>query len=95
MASVRHHPEDRKAVSDSRKRPLNGTDASIASDHPDRGDDRFTWDLRRVGHTLAWSLDVTVLLRTANAEAVGPTLSDLTNVLREQGLIPVTTERFS
>ncbi|NYH44849.1 hypothetical protein HNR22_004576 [Micromonospora jinlongensis] len=75
--------------------PGDGTRASVASGHLDRGDDRFAWDLRRVGHTLAWALDVTVLLRTANAEAVGPTLSDLTNVLREHGLIPVTTERFS
>ena len=45
--------------------------------------------------TLAWCLDVTVLLSTDATEAVGPTLSDLTNVLREHGLIPVTTERFS
>ncbi|MFE9191537.1 hypothetical protein ACFYL6_18190 [Micromonospora sp. NPDC007208] len=75
--------------------PAEGSGASVASGHLDRDGDRFTWDLRRVGHTLAWCLDVTVLLRTATARAVGPTLSDLTNVLRRHGLIPVTTERFS
>ncbi|GGO03664.1 hypothetical protein [Micromonospora parathelypteridis] len=75
--------------------PKDGAGASVASGRLDRDGDRFTWDLRRVGHTLAWCLDVTVLLRTAATGAVGPTLSDLTDVLREHGLIPVTTERFS
>ncbi|MCG5445466.1 hypothetical protein NIE79_003919 [Micromonospora sp. NIE79] len=75
--------------------PVDGAGASVASGRLDRGGDRFTWELRRVGHTLAWCLDVTVLLRTAAAGAVGPILSDLTNVLRQHGLIPVTTERFA
>ncbi|MET8359956.1 hypothetical protein [Micromonospora sp. NPDC005171] len=75
--------------------PAGGTSASAASRRLDKQGDQFTWDLRRVGHTLAWALDVTVLLSTEAAQAVGPTLTGLTNVLREHGLIPVTTERFS
>ncbi|MCG5448993.1 hypothetical protein [Micromonospora hortensis] len=75
--------------------PTGGTVASVASGRLDEHGDQFTWDLRRVGHTLAWCLDVTVLLSTDASEAVGSTLTGLTNVLREHGLIPVTTERFA
>ncbi|WP_444949856.1 hypothetical protein [Micromonospora ureilytica] len=56
--------------------------------------DQITWDLRRVGHSLAWCLDVTALLRTDATVVLGSTLSELTNVLRQHGLVPVTTERF-
>ncbi|MEV4824018.1 hypothetical protein [Micromonospora sp. NPDC049274] len=72
-----------------------GTAGSAAGGHRDRGGDQFTWNLRRVGHSLGWGLDVTVLLRTGTAEAVRPTLTDLTNLLRQHGLIAVTTERFA
>ncbi|WP_433315776.1 hypothetical protein ACQP0U_03710 [Micromonospora sp. CA-269861] len=75
--------------------PPGGTSASAASGRLDNGADQITWDLRRVGHHLAWCLDVTALLTTDAAEAVGATLTDLTAVLRQHGLIPVTTERFS
>ncbi|MCX5069126.1 hypothetical protein OOJ91_25105 [Micromonospora lupini] len=75
--------------------PLGDTTGSAATGHLDKDGDRITWDLRRVGHTLAWCLDVTVLLRTGAAEVVGPTVSGLTNVLRQHGLVPVATERFS
>ncbi|MFI6233525.1 hypothetical protein ACIBD9_08195 [Micromonospora sp. NPDC050784] len=75
--------------------PAGGTGTSAASGRRDTGADQITWDLRRVGHHLAWALDVTVLLRTDAAETAGSTLIDLTDVLREHGLIPVTTERFS
>ncbi|MEU7798299.1 hypothetical protein AB0B10_03415 [Micromonospora arborensis] len=75
--------------------PVDGMSASAASGHLETDGDQLTWELRRVGHTLAWCLDVTVLLSTATADAVGAALSDLTNVLRQHGLIPVTTERFS
>lgn len=75
--------------------PAGGTSTAAASGRLDTGADRITWDLRRVGHHLAWALDVTVLLSTDAAQAVGPTVTDLTNVLREHGLIPVTTERFA
>jgi hypothetical protein len=66
-----------------------------ASGHRTVGDDHFTWTLRRVGSGLGWALDVTVLLATDADDTVGPVLSDLTATLRRQGLIPVTTERFS
>ena len=59
--------------------PVDGTNASAASGHLDKDGDQLTWELRRVGHTLAWCLDVTVLLSTAAADAVGSTLSDLTD----------------
>ncbi|MGC4757314.1 hypothetical protein [Micromonospora trifolii] len=75
--------------------PAGGTSTAAASGRLDRGADQITWDLRRVGGSLGWGLDVTVLLSTDAAEAVGSTLTDLTNVLREHCLIPVTTERFS
>ena len=75
--------------------PAGGTGASAASGRLDEDGDQFTWDLRRVGHSLAWCLDVTALLRTDATVALGSTLSELTNVLRQHGLIPVTTERFS
>lgn len=59
------------------------------------GADRFSWQLRRVGRTIAWSLDLTVLLATADDGAVGPLLRELTSAVRGHGLIPVTTERFA
>ncbi|MGS2615972.1 hypothetical protein ACVCAH_15825 [Micromonospora sp. LZ34] len=60
-----------------------------------RGADRFSWQLRRVGRTIAWCLDLTVLLATADDGTVGPVLRELTSAVREHGLIPVTTERFA
>ncbi|MGV9211169.1 hypothetical protein ACTFTM_04820 [Micromonospora sp. RB23] len=72
-----------------------GTAGSVADGRHEVAGARFTWDLRRVGRTLAWSLDVTVLLRGGGAEAVRATLTNLTNLLRQQGLITVTTERFA
>ncbi|MEW1589341.1 hypothetical protein AB0283_28290 [Micromonospora vinacea] len=75
--------------------PAGGTGTSAASGRRDTGADQITWDLRRVGHHLAWALDVMVLLTTDAVDAVGSTLTELTNVLRQHGLIPVTTERFS
>ncbi|MEU4471812.1 hypothetical protein [Micromonospora sp. NPDC023888] len=74
--------------------PVDGTSASAASGHLAKGGDQFGWELRQVGHLRAWALDVTVLMGAAADDAVGPTLSDLTAVLRQHGLIPVTTERF-
>ncbi|MBG6068045.1 hypothetical protein [Micromonospora ureilytica] len=75
--------------------PAGGTGASAATGRLDQHGDQITWDLRRVGHSLAWCLDVTALLRTDATVVLGSTLSELTNVLRQHGLIPVTTERFS
>ncbi|MFG1833910.1 hypothetical protein [Micromonospora chersina] len=59
------------------------------------GDDLFTWNLRRVGRGIAWALDVTVLLATGADDQVGPVLQKLTVVVRRQGLVPMTTERFA
>ncbi|MEU8393175.1 hypothetical protein [Micromonospora sp. NPDC048842] len=75
--------------------PAGGTGASAATGRLDQNGDQITWDLRRVGHTLAWCLDVTALLRTDATVVLGSTLCELTSVLRQHGLIPATTERFS
>lgn len=58
-------------------------------------DDAFTWDLRRIGTGAAWCLDLTANLASSCADAIGPLLRELTTVMRKQGLIPVTIERFS
>jgi hypothetical protein len=57
------------------------------------GEDLFSWDLRRVGGGVAWSVDLTACLRGAG-QAIGPLLRELTAVLRHHGLVPVTIERF-
>ncbi|RZU76419.1 hypothetical protein EV384_5075 [Micromonospora kangleipakensis] len=59
------------------------------------GGDLFAWNLRRIDRNLAWCLDLTASLATDADDAVGPVLHELTSVLRQQGLIPVTTERFA
>ncbi|WP_200207220.1 hypothetical protein [Micromonospora coerulea] len=59
------------------------------------GADLFAWNLRRIGRNLAWCLDLTASLATDADDAVRPVLHELTSVLRQQGLIPVTTERFA
>ncbi|WP_326558994.1 hypothetical protein [Micromonospora sp. NBC_01796] len=58
-------------------------------------DDHFRWDLRRVGPGVAWCLDLTADLGSRRADRIGPVLRGLTAVMRQQGLIPVTIERFS
>ncbi|WP_422738202.1 hypothetical protein ACN263_02440 [Micromonospora sp. WMMD729] len=72
-----------------------GTSGSVADGRYESGGTRFIWDLRRVGRSLAWALDVTVLLGTDGVEEVPATLADLTNLLRQHGLVTVTTERFA
>jgi hypothetical protein len=56
--------------------------------------DNFRWDLRRVAAGAAWGLDVTCDLLGERAEAVGVLLRGLTTQMRQQGLIPVTVDRF-
>lgn len=56
--------------------------------------DAFRWDLRRVGTGAAWGLDVTCDLAGERDEAVGVLLGGLTAQMRQQGLIPVTVDRF-
>lgn len=68
---------------------------SVAAGRREQGGDQFTWEVRRLGRGLAWCLDLVVLLRTDTSAALDATLYGLTDVLRQHGLIPVTTERFS
>jgi hypothetical protein len=56
--------------------------------------DAFRWDLRRVAAGAAWGLDVTCDLMGKGDEAVGVLLRGLTTQMRQQGLIPVTVDRF-
>ncbi|MFC7530015.1 hypothetical protein ACFQV6_16200, partial [Actinoplanes sp. GCM10030250] len=56
--------------------------------------DSFRWDLRRVAAGAAWGLDVTCDLAGERDEAVGVLLRGLTTQMRQQGLIPVTVDRF-
>jgi hypothetical protein len=58
-------------------------------------DDLFGWDLRRIGPGVAWSLDLTACLAGRSDDAVRPLLRELTTVMRHEGLIPATIERFS
>jgi hypothetical protein len=55
----------------------------------------FTWELRRIGAGIAWCVDVTVRLGTGPAIALGALLHHHRQAIREQGLIPVTIERFA
>ncbi|MFC6023300.1 hypothetical protein ACFP2T_45000 [Plantactinospora solaniradicis] len=59
------------------------------------GDDVFTWELRRIGAGVAWCIDLTANLASSCGDAIGPLMRELTTVMRCQGLIPVTIERFS
>ena len=53
------------------------------------------WLLRRISLGAAWCLDLTANLAGDRGDALGPMLRALTTVMRAQGLIPVTIERFS
>jgi hypothetical protein len=59
------------------------------------GDHSFGWNLRRIGPGIAWCLDVTVHLGSGPASAIGTLLHQHRQLMREQGLIPVTIERFA
>jgi hypothetical protein len=74
--------------------PLNPP-ATLTSGHRQVNDDLFSWKLRRVGNGLGWALDVTARLATAADDTVAPLLRELTTAVRNHGLIPITTERFS
>lgn len=67
----------------------------IGTAHLAVADDLFTWDLRRIGPGVAWCLDLTAYLGGSSGEAIGPVLRELTTVMRQHGLIPMTIERFS
>ncbi|MFG1704455.1 hypothetical protein ACFLIM_14795 [Nonomuraea sp. M3C6] len=55
----------------------------------------FTWELRRIGAGIAWCVDVTVRLGAGPATALGALLHHHRQAIRDQGLIPVTIERFA
>ncbi|MEV0165727.1 hypothetical protein [Nonomuraea fuscirosea] len=55
----------------------------------------FTWELRRIGAGIAWCVDVTARLGSGPVTALGALLHHHRQVVREQGLIPVTVERFA
>ncbi|MEZ0077130.1 hypothetical protein [Planotetraspora sp. GP83] len=57
--------------------------------------DLFTWDLRRIGPGVAWCLDLTACLGDRSRDITRPLLRELTTVMRFEGLIPVTIERFA
>ncbi len=56
--------------------------------------DAFRWDLRRVAVGAAWGLDVTCDLLGDRDETVGVLLRGLTTQMRQQGMIPITVDRF-
>ncbi|MEV4624938.1 hypothetical protein AB0J90_01425 [Micromonospora sp. NPDC049523] len=58
-------------------------------------DDLFVWDLRRIGPGVAWCLDLTANFGDGRTDRIEPVLRGLMAVMRQQGLIPVTIERFS
>ncbi|MCK2220124.1 hypothetical protein MF672_040960 [Actinomadura sp. ATCC 31491] len=55
----------------------------------------FTWELRRIGAGIAWCVDVTVRVGTGSLGTLGALLHHHRQAVREQGLIPVTIERFA
>jgi hypothetical protein len=57
--------------------------------------DVFTWELRRIGADVAWCLDLTACLAGGPGHALGALLRELRAVMRQQGLVPVTVERFA
>ncbi|MGC4858766.1 hypothetical protein [Micromonospora sp. DT41] len=56
--------------------------------------DAFRWELRRVAAGAAYGLDVACDLLGERDEAVGVLLRGLTTQMRQQGMIPVTVDRF-
>lgn len=61
----------------------------------DAGGHGFTWELRRIGAGIAWCVDVTARLGSGPVTALGALLHHHRQAIRDQGLIPVTIERFA
>ncbi|MFC5823892.1 hypothetical protein [Nonomuraea insulae] len=55
----------------------------------------FTWELRRIGAGIAWCVDVTARLGSGPVTTLGALLHHHRQAVRDQGLIPVTVERFA
>ncbi|MFC4147915.1 hypothetical protein ACFO0M_16780 [Micromonospora mangrovi] len=87
------------ALSDTWQMPVTGdlTDPEmqiVGAVHRRVAGDAFRWNLRRVAAGAAWGLDVTCDLGGKRDEAVGMLLRGLTTQMRQQGLIPITLDRF-
>jgi hypothetical protein len=67
----------------------------VGTAHLRINDAAFTWELRRVGPGVAWCLDLTADLGGGSGDVIRPLLRGLTTLMRRQGLLPVTIERFS
>ncbi|MEV4470685.1 hypothetical protein [Nonomuraea sp. NPDC049504] len=67
----------------------------IGAASADAGGHGFTWELRRIGAGIAWCVDVTARLGSGPVTALGALLHHHRQAVREQGLIPVTVERFA
>ncbi|GAA0404693.1 hypothetical protein Acor_23750 [Acrocarpospora corrugata] len=76
------------APADARARVLGTAHLRVAGD-------AFTWELRRIGPGVALCVDVTACLGDPPGEAVGVLLRELMAVVRLEGLVPVTIERFA
>ncbi|WP_433498408.1 hypothetical protein ACQP1K_26550 [Sphaerimonospora sp. CA-214678] len=80
-----------RAPGDARGRVVGTAHVTVAGD-------LFSWDLRRVGGDMAWSVDLTACLAGPSARTDGVIrrlLRELTTAMRREGPIPVTIERFS
>jgi hypothetical protein len=71
------------------------SDRVAGTAHLPVGDDLFSWELRRVGPGVAWSLDLTAYLASDGEGGLGALLRELTAIMRRHGMIPVTVERFA
>jgi hypothetical protein len=75
--------------------PIGRRSHVVGATHLRVGRHVFTWELRWIGRGVAWCVDVTVYLAGGPDHVVGMLLRELTTAARQQGLIPVTVERFS
>jgi hypothetical protein len=92
-------PDGLAALSEAWQMPVTGDLADpdvriLGAVRPQVTRDAFRWDLRRVAAGTAWGLDVTCDLLGDRDEAVGVLLRGLTTQIRQQGMIPVTVDRF-
>ncbi|MEV7328163.1 hypothetical protein [Micromonospora sp. NPDC093244] len=92
-------PDGLAALSEAWQMPVTGdlTDPEVrvlGAVHRQVAGDAFRWDLRRVAAGAAWGLDVTCDLLGDRDEVVGVLLRGLTTQMRQQGMIPVTVDRF-
>lgn len=78
-----------------RLKPATGDPRVVGTASASSGGHGFTWELRRIGAGIAWCVDVTARLGSGPLTALGALLHHHRQAVREQGLIPVTVERFA